>query len=107
MQSPSRTVVVLATGGTIAGTAARAGDNISYTAGQVGVDELVATLDDLPDLADPHPPDWTLVVTTCSLFTHTPTGTRIALPLTGPWVFNPADPRIAACPTLHAVLHAP
>ena len=72
-----------------------------------GVDELVATLDDLPDLADPHPPDWTLAVTTCSLFTHTPTGTRIALPLTGPWVFNPADPRIAACPTLHAVLHAP
>jgi L-asparaginase len=35
-------IVVLGTGGTIAGTAARAGDNIGYSAAQVGVAELLA-----------------------------------------------------------------
>ncbi|MBK7829343.1 hypothetical protein [Nannocystis sp.] len=25
----------------------------------------------------------------------------------GPWICNPADPRIVACDELHAVLHAP
>lgn len=34
--------VVLGTGGTIAGRAAQAGDNIGYTAGEVGVDDLLA-----------------------------------------------------------------
>jgi len=38
------TVVVLGTGGTIAGTAADATDNIGYVAAQVGVDTLVGSL---------------------------------------------------------------
>lgn len=41
-------IVVLGTGGTIAGTAANAEDNIGYTAAQVGVQEL---LDAVPGLA--------------------------------------------------------
>ena len=42
-QQPT-TVVVLGTGGTIAGTAARADDNVGYRAAQLGVDALVDTL---------------------------------------------------------------
>ena len=34
-------IVVLGTGGTIAGTAAAADDNIGYTAAQVGVEQLL------------------------------------------------------------------
>jgi len=41
MQDTARTVVVLATGGTIAGTAASATDNIGYSAAQLGVRALV------------------------------------------------------------------
>ena len=37
-------VVILGTGGTIAGTAADAGDNVGYTAGQLGVEALVAAV---------------------------------------------------------------
>lgn len=37
-------LVVLATGGTIAGAATRAGDNVGYTAGQRGVAELLAAV---------------------------------------------------------------
>ena len=37
-------IVVLGTGGTIAGTAASAGDNIGYTAAQVGVEQLIAAV---------------------------------------------------------------
>lgn len=44
MQNNSRAVVVLGTGGTIAGTAARREDNVGYTAGQLGVQALVAAL---------------------------------------------------------------
>lgn len=40
--SEVRRVVVLGTGGTIAGRAASAGDNIGYTAGEVGVADLLA-----------------------------------------------------------------
>ena len=46
--SPSpevRRVVVLGTGGTIAGKAASSGDNIGYTAGQVGVADLLGGID--------------------------------------------------------------
>jgi L-asparaginase len=44
--SPSlRRVVVLGTGGTIAGRAASGGDNIGYTAGQVGVADLLDGID--------------------------------------------------------------
>ncbi len=41
MQDSTRTVAVLATGGTIAGTAADASDNIGYSAAQLGVKALV------------------------------------------------------------------
>ena len=37
-------LVILGTGGTIAGRAARAGDNVGYVAGQVGVADLVAAV---------------------------------------------------------------
>ncbi|MBA4328809.1 MAG: asparaginase [Polaromonas sp.] len=44
-------IVILGTGGTIAGTAAQAGDNLGYTAAQVGIGQLVAAL---PALGDSH-----------------------------------------------------
>ena len=37
-------IVVLGTGGTIAGTAASPGDNIGYPAAQVGVEQLIAAV---------------------------------------------------------------
>ena len=42
MQVPSRKIVVLGTGGTLAGTSATPGDNIGYTAAQVGIAQLLA-----------------------------------------------------------------
>lgn len=48
MQVGAGKIVVLGTGGTIAGTASNAGDNIGYTAAQVGVQQL---LDAVPCLA--------------------------------------------------------
>lgn len=42
-------IVVLGTGGTIAGTAARAGDNLGYSAAQLGVADLLAGV---PGMAD-------------------------------------------------------
>ncbi|MFZ2124873.1 MAG: asparaginase [Rhodoferax sp.] len=44
MDKNLKKIVVLATGGTIAGTAARAGDNLGYSAAQVGVAELLAAV---------------------------------------------------------------
>ena len=44
MQNIDSIVVVLGTGGTIAGTAARAGDNVGYTAAQLGAAQLVASI---------------------------------------------------------------
>lgn len=44
MQRTSQTIVILGTGGTIAGTAADASDNVGYTAGQIGVAQLVAAV---------------------------------------------------------------
>jgi L-asparaginase len=44
MQNPSSCVVVLGTGGTIAGTAVSAMENIGYTAAQLGVARLVAAV---------------------------------------------------------------
>lgn len=41
MQSEQRRVVILGTGGTIAGRSSQAGDNVGYTAGQIGVGQLV------------------------------------------------------------------
>ncbi|WP_245213438.1 asparaginase [Rhizobacter sp. AJA081-3] len=51
MQNDARKVAVLATGGTIAGTAARAGDNIGYTAAQLGVQALVEAVPALREVA--------------------------------------------------------
>ncbi|MBC7435709.1 MAG: asparaginase [Bdellovibrionales bacterium] len=42
-----RKIVVLGTGGTIAGTAASAEDNLGYTAAQIGVDRLLAAIPSL------------------------------------------------------------
>jgi L-asparaginase len=44
-----RKIVVLGTGGTIAGTAASAADNVGYTAAQVGVAQLLAAIPALKD----------------------------------------------------------
>jgi len=44
MQSNASVIVVLGTGGTIAGTSADASDNVGYTAGQLGVDSLVSAI---------------------------------------------------------------
>jgi L-asparaginase len=47
------TVVIVGTGGTIAGTSARAGDNVGYTAAQRSVQDLLAAV---PALATPDAP---------------------------------------------------
>lgn len=49
MPTPDRQVVILGTGGTIAGTAASAADAVGYTAAQLGVERLVAAV---PPLAE-------------------------------------------------------
>src|SRR5829696_3706814 len=51
MQVSQRRIVVLGTGGTIAGRAASAQDNIGYRAGEVGVAELLQGLPQAADLA--------------------------------------------------------
>ena len=47
--SSSQCIVILGTGGTIAGLSGSASDNIGYTAAQVGVDQLVAAIPSLTD----------------------------------------------------------
>ena len=47
----AKKIVFLGTGGTIAGTAATAGDNIGYTAAQVGIQDLLAAVPGLGGLA--------------------------------------------------------
>ena len=44
MQNIEQTVVILGTGGTIAGTAKDAADNVGYTAAQIGVAQLLAAV---------------------------------------------------------------
>jgi L-asparaginase len=51
MQVSGQKIVVLGTGGTIAGTSAQAGDNIGYTAAQVGVEQLLAAVPALQEAA--------------------------------------------------------
>ena len=48
-------IVVLGTGGTIAGTAADAADNLGYSAAQVGVADLLASVPGMADALDGHP----------------------------------------------------
>jgi L-asparaginase len=50
MDKNLKKIVVLATGGTIAGTAARAGDNLGYSAAQVGVAELLAQVSGMAEV---------------------------------------------------------
>jgi len=45
---PNKTIMLLGTGGTIAGTAKHIGANVGYTAAQLGVEQLLATVPDLP-----------------------------------------------------------
>lgn len=47
----SNNVVILATGGTIAGTAAHASQAVGYTAAQLGVEQLLAAVPDLAQVA--------------------------------------------------------
>lgn len=54
--------------------------------------------------AEPRPSDWAVEVNTLTVFTHRPSGARIALPVAGRWVHNPADPRIAACDAMIVAL---
>ena len=51
MQNIGSKVIVLGTGGTIAGTSADAGDNVGYTAAQIGVAALVHAVPALASLA--------------------------------------------------------
>jgi len=50
MDKNLKKIVVLGTGGTIAGTAARAGDNLGYSAAQVGVAELLAQVSGMAEV---------------------------------------------------------
>ncbi|QNP60085.1 asparaginase [Paenacidovorax monticola] len=54
MQVGEQRIVVLGTGGTIAGTAAQAGDNIGYQAAQVGVQQLLEAVPGLLAAAGGH-----------------------------------------------------
>lgn len=74
--------------------------------GKSDVEHLAADrpLDDVADFAAPWPTDWTIEADSKTVFTHQPTGTRIALPVCGPWVSNPANPRILACDGSHIAL---
>jgi len=71
-------------------------------------DHVIAreALDEVADFAAPRPRDWTLQTSTKTVFTHRPSGTRIALPVAGLWAHNPADPRIVACDAAHLELRA-
>jgi hypothetical protein len=51
-----------------------------------------------------RPRDWEIEPGTSTRFLHRPSGTRIALPATGPWHANPGDPRILASDDLHLEL---
>ena len=51
MQNADSKIVILGTGGTLAGTAADPGDNVGYRAAQIGVAELVARIPALADVA--------------------------------------------------------
>ena len=48
----NKKIAILGTGGTIAGTARSAADNIGYTAAQLGIAELLASISSLPSVAN-------------------------------------------------------
>lgn len=74
--------------------------------GEQGGERVAADqpLDDVADFAPPWPADWTIEKGSMTLFTHRPSGTQIALPAAGPWMSNPANPRILACREMHVEL---
>jgi L-asparaginase len=47
VQERKRKIVVLGTGGTLAGTASRPGDNVGYTAAQIGIGQLLSAIPSL------------------------------------------------------------
>lgn len=51
MQTPSGLIVILGTGGTIAGTASDASDGVGYTAAQLRVEDLLAAMPALKAVA--------------------------------------------------------
>ncbi|MDD2919042.1 asparaginase [Rhodoferax sp.] len=53
-QKKPKNIVVLGTGGTIAGTAARASDNLGYSAAQVGVADLLAGVPGMSEVLEGH-----------------------------------------------------
>lgn len=63
-------------------------------------------LDQVAGFTPRRPKDWTLEAGTATTFVHRPTGTRIALPAAGPWVYSPAKPEIVASDALHVELRA-
>ena len=64
-------------------------------------------MDEVPGFAPPRPADWNIQTGARTIFTHQPTGARIAFPALGPWVSNPARPRILACDETHIELCGP
>ncbi|PCC74211.1 hypothetical protein SAMN02745121_04314 [Nannocystis exedens] len=69
-----------------------------------GEERVEDRLGDAADFAWPWPAGWTLEVDRVSVFTHEASGARIALPVNGRWMFNPAEPQIANCDALLVVL---
>jgi hypothetical protein len=61
---------------------------------------------EVADFAPPRPHDWTIEPDTMTVFVHRPTGARIAIPVAGPWICNPADPQIVASDGAHLRLRA-
>lgn len=66
-----------------------------------------AELGSLPDFADEPPPsDWTVAGSSTSVFTHGPTGAKVAFPAPAGWLTHPCDPRIRANGHAHVVLRS-
>lgn len=59
---------------------------------------------EVSDFAPPRSADWTIETGPTTVFVHRPTGTRIALPVAGLWIHNPACPEIVACTRMHVEL---
>ena len=66
-----------------------------------------ATDSAIPGSPVPAPPDWEIERGKTTSFLHRPTGTRLVLPFSGPWVTNPAETRYLASDDLHVELRAP
>ncbi|MBZ5710122.1 WD40 repeat domain-containing protein [Nannocystis pusilla] len=67
---------------------------------------VVEELEAVADFAPPSPSGWKIEFGRRSVFTHVPTGVKIALPISGYWACNPGDPRIVVCGEMLAELRA-